>query len=222
MNLRIMLADDHPFVLLGIRATLMAHGGFTIVGEATGPASLVQLMERTACDVLVTDLTMPGAAGDVDDGLRLIRRIRAGWPEVRIVVLTSLTNAAILRSIMSDGVIGMLNKSESMDELAAAIRAAGAGRSYVSQSILRTLAEASGEPLGMSPMRNLSPRQREVIDMFVLGKSISEIARDLGRDVRTVSRQKRDAMAKMGVSNDPGLFAFVRAYGLSKEIAQEI
>ncbi|EEF24306.1 Capsular synthesis regulator component B, putative, partial [Ricinus communis] len=125
-----MLADDHPFVLLGIRATLVPHGGFTIVGEATNPSSLVQLMSKTSCDVLVTDLTMPDASGDADDGLRLIRRIRGGWPEVRIVVLTSLTNAAILRSIMSDGVTGMLNKSESMDELAAAIRAAGAGRSY--------------------------------------------------------------------------------------------
>jgi len=221
VNLRIMLADDHPFVLLGIRATLVAHGGFTIVGEATNPSSLVQLMSKTSCDVLVTDLTMPDASGDADDGLRLIRRIRGGWPEVRIVVLTSLTNAAILRSIMSDGVTGMLNKSESMDELAAAIRAAGAGRSYVSQSILLTLAEASGEPIGISPMRNLSPRQAEVIVMFVRGKSISEIARDLGRDVRTVSRQKRDAMAKLGVSNDPGLFAFVRAYGFAQKVIQD-
>ncbi|MBP0588927.1 response regulator transcription factor [Paraburkholderia sp. LEh10] len=216
-----MLADDHPFVLLGIRATLVALGGFAIVGEATSPSSLVQLMEKTPCDVLVTDLTMPNASGDADDGLRLIRRVRMGWPEVRIVVLTSLTNAAILRSIMSDGVIGMLNKSESMDELASAIRAAGAGRSYVSKSILLTLAQASGDPPGMSPMRHLSPRQAEVIRMFVRGKSISEIARDLGRDVRTVSRQKRDAMAKLGVSNDPGLFAFVRAYGLVQKAIQD-
>jgi two-component system capsular synthesis response regulator RcsB len=116
---------------------------------------------------------------------------------------------------MSDGVVGMLNKIESMDELAAAIRAAGTGRKYVSRSILEALAEASGESLGMSPMRHLSPRQAEVIRMFVRGHSISEIARHLGRDVRTVSRQKRDAMAKLGVSNDPGLFAFVRAHGLT-------
>jgi len=221
VNLRIMLADDHPFVLLGIRATLLAQGGFTIVGEATNPSSLFHAMETTSCDVLVTDLTMPHASGEADDGLRLIRRIRSRWPEVRIVVLTSLTNAAILRSIMSDGVTGMLNKSESMDELASAIRAAGTGRSWVSRSILHTLAEASGEPLGMSPMRDLSPRQAEVIGMFVRGKSISEIARDLGRDVRTVSRQKRDAMAKLGVSNDPGLFAFVRAYGLTQCAMQD-
>lgn len=215
MNLRIILADDHPFVLLGIQATLASQGGVTVVGEATSPSSLLDVMETTVCDVLVTDLAMPDESGNAEDGLRLIRRIRTQWPDVRIVVLTSLTNAAILRSIMSDGVVGMLNKIESMDELAAAIRAAGTGRKYVSRSILEALAEASGESLGMSPMRHLSPRQAEVIRMFVRGHSISEIARHLGRDVRTVSRQKRDAMAKLGVSNDPGLFAFVRAHGLT-------
>ncbi len=215
MNLRVILADDHPFVLLGIQATLASQRGVTVVGEAVSPASLLDMMESTVCDVLVTDLAMPDESGDAEDCQLLIRRIRNRWPNVRVVVLTSLTNAAILRSIMLDGVVGMLNKVESMDELAAAIRAAGAGRPYVSRSILEALAVASGETLRTSPMRHLSPRQTEVIRMFVRGQSIAEIARLLGRDVRTVSRQKRDAMAKLGVSNDPGLFAFVRAHGLT-------
>src|SRR5262249_2932676 len=162
------------------------------------------VMQATVCDVLVTDLAMPGESGDAEDGLRLIRRIRGSWPQVRIVVLTSLTNAAILRSIMAAGVLGMLNKIESMDELAAAIRAAGAGRPHVSRSVLEAISAAGGATHGMSPMRDLSPRQTEVLRMFVRGHSISEIAQHLDRDVRTVSRQKRDAMAKLGVSNDPG------------------
>jgi two-component system, NarL family, captular synthesis response regulator RcsB len=215
VNLRVILADDHPFVLLGIQATLALQCGFTVVGEAASPSSLLDVLARTACDVLITDLAMPDGSGDAEDGLRLIRRVRLSWPQVRIVVLTSLTNAAILRSIIADGVLGVLNKIESMDELATAIRAAGAGRPYVSRSVLDALAAASGDSAGMVPMRHLSPRQSEVIRMFVRGQSISEIALHLGRDVRTVSRQKRDAMAKLGVSNDPGLFAFVRAHGLT-------
>jgi two-component system capsular synthesis response regulator RcsB len=215
VKLRVILADDHPFVLLGIQATLAEQCDVRVVGEATSPASLFEVMQRTACDVLVTDLAMPNESGDAEDGLRLIRRIRSDWPQVRIVVLTSLTNAAILRSIISAGVLGMLNKIESMDELAAAIRAAGAGRPHVSRSVLDALSSTNGETLTLLPMRDLSPRQTEVLRLFVRGHSISEIAQHLGRDVRTVSRQKRDAMAKLGVSNDPGLFAFVRAHGLS-------
>ncbi|TDY53408.1 LuxR family two component transcriptional regulator [Paraburkholderia rhizosphaerae] len=215
MNLRVILADDHPFVLLGIEATLAEHGDVHVVGQATSPSSLFEVMKTTACDVLVTDLAMPNESGDAEDGLRLIRRIRSSWPQVRIVVLTSLTNTAILRSIIAAGVLGMLNKIESMDELAAAIRSAGAGRAHVSRSVIEALTAASGETPRMSSMRDLSPRQTEVLHMFVRGHSISEIAQHLGRDVRTVSRQKRDAMAKLGVSNDPGLFAFVRAHGLT-------
>jgi two-component system capsular synthesis response regulator RcsB len=108
----------------------------------------------------------------------------------------------------------MLNKTEPMAELVAAVRSASAGRTHISRSILEALAKLDSEPNGMLQMRRLSPRESEVIGMFVRGQSISEIACTLGRDVRTVSRQKRFAMAKLGVTNDPGLFAYVRAHGV--------
>jgi two-component system capsular synthesis response regulator RcsB len=213
VNLRVIVADDHPFVLLGVRSALAAHGDITIAGEAASPSVLIDLLRRVACDVLVTDLTMPEVTGPAEDGLRLIRRLRRDWPALRIVVLTSLTHTAILRSVVSDGAVSMLNKTEPMDELVAAIRSASAGQTHISRSILEALAGLDSEPDGMPQMRNLSPRELEVIGMFAQGLSISEIAQALGRDVRTVSRQKRFAMTKLGIANDPGLFAFVRAHG---------
>jgi two-component system, NarL family, captular synthesis response regulator RcsB len=214
-KLRVVVADDHPFVVIGVRAALALHETIEIVGEANGPQSLMRLLETQPCDVLVTDLTMPEAGAPPEDGLRLMRRIRAAWPQIRIIVLTSLTNAGILRSIMTDGVSGVLNKTGSMEELATAVRTVGYGRSYVSKSILATLAEAGSEASEMTVVPRLSPRETEVLGLFVSGLSISEIAQRLDRNVRTVSRQKRDAMLKLGVSNDPGLFAFVRAHGMS-------
>jgi two-component system capsular synthesis response regulator RcsB len=213
VNLRVILADDHPFVLRGIRGALSAHTDLMIAGEATHPAALIALLQRVACDVLVTDLTMPGVTGTTEDGLALIRRIRHDWPALRIVVLTSLTHAAMLRSVASEGVVSMLDKTEPMAELVAAIRSASIGRIHVSRSIIKALGEPGNEPGTLLQMQRLSARESEVIQMFAQGKSISEIARDLGRDVRTVSRQKRFAMTKLGVSNDPGLFAYVRVHG---------
>ncbi|MGF7130696.1 two-component system capsular synthesis response regulator RcsB [Paraburkholderia sp. EB58] len=213
VNLRVILADDHPFVLLGVRSALSAHSDIMIAGEAASPAALIDLLQRVACDVLVTDLTMPEVDGTAEDGLRLIRRIRDQWPTLRIVVLTSLTHTAILRSVISDGAVSMLNKTEPMTELVAAIRSASTGCTYISRSILEALARLDSDPGAMLQMRRLSPRESEVIGMFAQGQSISEIARALGRDVRTVSRQKRFAMTKLGVTNDPGLFAYVRAHG---------
>jgi two-component system capsular synthesis response regulator RcsB len=215
MKLRIVLADDHPFVLLGIRATFSTDENLEVVGEAASAAALLRLLSTTPCDVLVTDFAMPELGMQAEDGLRLIKRVRRDWPEIRIVVLTSMSNVAILRSILSAGAMGLLNKIESMDQLAAAVKFAGVGRRYLSSSIVDALAVAGAENdlLGEGP--RLSPREIEVVRMFASGLSITEIAQFMKRDVRTISRQKRDAMSKLGVQNDPGLFAFARAYGLT-------
>jgi two-component system capsular synthesis response regulator RcsB len=214
VNLRVILADDHPFVLLGVRAVLETHADVAIVGEASAPTSLIKLLQSTPCDVLVTDLTMPEASGAVEDGLRLIRRIRRDWPSLRVVVMTTLTNVAILRSLASDGAVSMLGKMEAMDELWRAILASGKGEIHIGRAIVEALAQPESEACDLRPNPRLSQRQTEIIRMFVRGQSISEIATALGCHRRTVSRQKRDAMAKIGVANTPGLFAYVRANGL--------
>ncbi|SAL43690.1 DNA-binding response regulator [Caballeronia terrestris] len=215
MKLRVVLADDHPFVLLGIRATFSTDESLEIVGEAVNASALIALLERTRCDVLVTDFAMPEQGSQTEDGLRLIRRVCRDWPHIRIVVLTSMSNVAILRSILNAGAMSLLNKVESMEELAAAVRFAGVGRRYLSTSIVSALAVAGAETDTLAEGPRLSPREIEVVRMFASGMSITEIARSLDRDVRTISRQKRDAMNKLGVRNDPGLFAFARAHGLA-------
>lgn len=215
MKLRIVLADDHPFVLLGIRATFSMDENLEVVGEAASAAGLLRLLVTTPCDVLVTDFAMPELGLQAEDGLRLIKRLRRDWPEIRIVVLTSMSNVAILRSILTAGAMGLLNKVESMDELATAVKFAGVGRRYLSTSIVDALAVAGAENDALGEGPRLSPREIEVVRMFASGLSITEIARFMQRDVRTISRQKRDAMSKLGVQNDPGLFAFARAYGLT-------
>ncbi len=216
MQLQIILADDHPFVLLGIRAALEMHAGVTIAGEAADPDSLIELLRRTPCEVLVTDLAMPAGSGAVEDGLGLIRRIRCEWPQLRIVVMTTLTNTAILRSIVSDGAVCMLGKTESMDELWQAIKAAAAGEAYFGRSISEALAHPPGFEFERPPALRLSAMQAEVVKRLVDGQSISDVAAALSCHRRTVTRRKREAMAKLGVTNDPGLFSYVRTYGILK------
>jgi two-component system, NarL family, captular synthesis response regulator RcsB len=215
LKIRIVVADDHPFVLLGIKSTFSMDEALNIVGEASSVASLLSVLGTTPCDVLVTDFAMPEQCSQADDGLRLIRRVRRDWPDIRIVVLTSMSNVAILRSILTAGATSLLNKVETMEELAAAVRFAGVGRRYLSTSIVAALAVAGAETDALAAGPRLSPREIEVVRLFASGLSITEIARSLDRDVRTISRQKRDAMGKLGVQNDPGLFAFARAHGLT-------
>ena len=214
MKLRVVLADDHPFVLLGMRALFAADDGIDVVGEANNASALLAELAGVACDVLVTDFAMPEHGNNAKDGLRLIREVRQEFPRVNIVVLTSVSNVAILRAILYAGALGLVNKAEPIELVATAVRHASVGRRYVSASFVTALAEAGAETRSSSEQLPLSPREIEVVRLFAKGHSITEIARELDRDVRTISRQKRDAMNKLGVRNDPGLFAFVRARGL--------
>jgi two-component system, NarL family, captular synthesis response regulator RcsB len=214
LKLRVVLADDHPFVLLGIRALLENDDGIDIVGEAANACCLLSLLAITPCDVLVTDFAMPEPGLDAHDGLRLIRRVRQEWPNVSIVVLTSVSNVAILRSILNAGAMSLVNKAEPIELVSTAVRHACVGRRFVSVSFAKALAESGSESEYSQDEPRLSPREEEVVRLFARGRSITEIAQTLKRDVRTISRQKRDAMNKLGVKNDPGLFAFVRARGL--------
>ncbi|PMS21376.1 DNA-binding response regulator [Paraburkholderia rhynchosiae] len=211
-----MLADDHPFVLLGVRATLETQAGVTIVGQAVSPASLIELLRRTPCDVLVTDLSMPDPGGGVEDELSLIRQIRDEWPRLRVVVMSTSTNPAILRVLASDGAVSLLSKTEPMHELWRAIDGGEHGAAYIGRSIARLLARPNEAGCEQPLALPLSGMQAMIVRMFVEGRSIGEIAAALGCHRRTVIRQKREAMVKLGVTNDPGLFSCVRAIGILK------
>jgi two-component system, NarL family, captular synthesis response regulator RcsB len=212
---RVVLADDHPFVLLGVRSALASTGEIEVVGEAASPSELFRILHDVPCDVVVTDLTMPDGTEDGADGLRLVRRLRRDWPSLRIVVLTSITNVAILRAVMSAGSHAIFRKTEPIDALTCAVLGIAHGRANAGMQAQGSYGGAGGAGAVNQAAPRLSPRESEVIRQFVRGRSITEIARNFERDVSTVSRQKRDAMAKLGVSSDSALFAFVRVHGLS-------
>jgi two-component system, NarL family, captular synthesis response regulator RcsB len=214
LKLRVVLADDHPFVVVGMKALFSFDDGVEVVGEASNVTELLSVLAHQPCDVLVTDFAMPEPGPDAQDGLRLIRRVRQDWPHIGIVVLTSVSNVAILRAILNAGAMSLVNKAEPIEFVPLAVRHACVGRRYVSASFASSLAEAGAENDSASDEPRLSPREEEVLRLFAKGRSITEIALELKRDVRTISRQKRDAMNKLGVKNDPGLYAFVRARGL--------
>jgi two-component system capsular synthesis response regulator RcsB len=220
VNIRIILADDHPFVLLGMRAALENQSGVAIVGEAVKPGSLIALLQTTPCDVLVTDLVMPDTCGAVGDSLDLVTHIRRAWPRLRIVVVTTLTNAATLQALLADSEVSVLSKSQSMRDLRVAVEVVRGGGCYIGRAVMKALAspETSASESGVirasdtEPLPRLTGREAEVLHRMVSGESIAEIAATLGCHRTTVMRHKREAMTKLGVTNDPGLFSYVRSH----------
>jgi len=213
-KLRIVLADDHPIFLIGLRAVLERDDNLEIVGEASSPTALGELLQSCPCEVLVTDFMMPGE--QQNDGLRLIEQLRRHHPELPIVVVTMLNNAGLFRSILDLGVMGLLSKASLADELPAAISHVRRNKVFVAQAIQQLLSLA-GEvgPDRLLSGEQLSPRELEVIRLLAAGLTVGEIAAKLSRSKKTVSTQKVSAMRKLGLSSAAALYIYVQEHGLA-------
>lgn len=213
MSLRIILADDHPVVLVGARAMIASSGVGRVVAEATNARELLDALAQHPCDVLVTDFSMPDESGA--DGFPMISQIRRLYPDLPIVLLSSATNLAILRSAATAGVLGMLDKGASLEDLPVAIQTVYRGSPFVSKTHERRVAESGDAPSGRIALQHLSARETEVLRLLASGLTVSEIAERLHRQISTVSRQKRDAMRKLGIHADSELFDYLRSGGFS-------
>lgn len=211
MALRIILADDHPIVRSGVRALLERSTNASIVAEVDSPDTLVKALEQHPCDLLLTDFNMPG--GQITDGLNLLGLLQRRWPDLPIVVLTMVSNLGVLRSILSSGVRGLLNKSDALNELPLAVNAAAHGRTYVSTGLKAVLESTSTSDTGETEAA-LSKRETEVLRLFASGLTVSQIATQLNRSVKTISRQKMDAMTKLGLKSDLDIYAYARENGM--------
>ncbi|WP_410022053.1 MULTISPECIES: response regulator [unclassified Pseudomonas] len=212
--MRIILADDHPIFLIGLRAVLERDEHVSIVGEANSPQALMTLLQYCACDVLITDFMMP--AEPRADGLRLIEQLRRRYPTLPVVVVTMLNHAGLSHSILELGVMGLLSKASLAEELPQAIRQVRQQQPYVAQAIRQALSLAGQVgPDRLCSQEQLSPRELEVIRLLAAGMTVGEIATHLNRSKQTVSTQKVSAMRKLGLANDAALFIYGQEHGLA-------
>ncbi|MBN5151666.1 response regulator transcription factor [Stenotrophomonas maltophilia] len=205
MTTRILIADDHPIVLAGIRDVLAGELDLEVVGEAADPVTLIELMTRTRPQAVITDYSMPG--GDrFGDGIKLISFLRRSFPETRLLVLTMVSNPSLVAAMYAAGAGGVVLKSHGLGSLVQALRVVLADRIYRPPGLLPV---AAGEPADAEAVRaRLSPRELEVIRLFTGGMSVGEIARQLQRSAKTVSTQKISAMRKLGVDSDQALIEY--------------
>lgn len=210
MTPRVIIADDHPVVRMGLRAALEASGAATVVAEAGGPDELFDALKRVECDVVVTDFAMPG--GTHADGLSLLSGLVRRHGETPVILVTMFANVAILRSALDAGVQGVVAKEASVQELPAAITAVVAGRRYISQSLREQL--LTDTPDGALDVQTLSLKEMEVVRLFASGLSTSDIAVQLNRTASTISKQKASAMERLGLTSEVDLLLYAFTSGL--------
>lgn len=210
----IVLADDHPLFLMGLRSAIENVGEFTIIREASTVDDLYVALASQPPDILITDFSMPGKVHL--DGLRLIKKIRGLYPKMPIVVITVLSNPGMITALYKLGVIKVINKNSITTELTKTLMLLG---SFNTNKIIQSAShQQSVTQAESNDIQNiealLSPREYEVLRFFSEGNTVTEIAALLNRSKQTISSQKKNAMLKLGLATDAELFGFIVRTGL--------
>ncbi|MBB3228648.1 two-component system capsular synthesis response regulator RcsB [Luteibacter sp. Sphag1AF] len=214
MNIRIAIADDHPFVQTALERNLGDRHGIDVVGVAHSPNDLLALLDVTHCDVLLTDYAMP-VDGEHPDGLRLLAEVTRRHPSLAIVVLTGLKSPQILRTIEAKGIRCLVSKGDDLDDIEDAIHAAFKRQPFRSPLVAQALLTLDDEfDTAELDMHRLTPREAEVVRMLAEGYSATEIARLTGRSHKTTSAQKISAKRKLGIELDTDLFRYAVTSGM--------
>ena len=206
-KVRVVLADDHPIVLMGVREVLEAEESIVVVGEAKNSTELVELYQQLAPDIAIADFNMPGDRV-YGDGIKLVEYLLRSYSNTRILIFTMLSNSLILSSLYDMGVSGVVLKNGDRKEILVALRSIMRGKVYRGAHMQSANTVLTNNDDAMGRVASLSIKEHEVLRHFVSGMSVGDIAQMLNRSVKTVSAQKISAMRKLEVDTDQALLIF--------------
>lgn len=193
--IRIVIAEDFPIIREGICKLLEGIDDFELIGQAENGLETLRLVKELKPDVLVLDISMPEL-----DGIEVLKQIKNSANPTRVVILSMYADTALVQQTLELGALCYVLKQSISDELIDAIRAANRGSGYLSVGVSHILASTSNRKIH-NPLNRLSPRERQVVNKIVSGLSTKEIAAALQVSVKTVEKQRRDAMRKLEVEN---------------------
>ena len=201
--IRLFLVDDHTMLRDGLRALFEQEPSLQVVGEAESGEQLLAQLPATPCDVVVLDLHMPGL-----DGLATTRRLRAEFPDVRILILSMVDHERAIGEVLAAGASGYVLKNAGHDEIAPAVRAVAAGQRFLCSELGLTMLE---KLLAVTPepapqlLSGLTAREQEILRLVADGLTTAQIAEKLFTSPRTVESHRQNIMEKTGAKNNAAL-----------------
>jgi DNA-binding NarL/FixJ family response regulator len=211
MMTRVLLADDHALVRAGLKQFLAEDMSIVEVGEArTGQETLDRLRDQS-WDLLILDVNMPERGG-----LDILKHIRSGFPNVRVLILSGFPERQYAVNALRAGANGYLSKDSAPEELAAAVRTILQGRRYVSPVTAELLLSKMDRDVDSPLHTQLSEREFQIFCKLAAGSSVSEIASELCLSVKTVSTYRSRILEKMDFRGN----ADITAYAIHNELVQ--
>jgi DNA-binding NarL/FixJ family response regulator len=205
--LKVLIADDHPLLIAGIRRAVELSQGIEVVGETSSGSDLMGLIERRRPQLVLLDLWMPGGCG-----FERIKQIRQQWPEVKVIVLSADEDRRSIDAALSAGASAYIVKSVSLADLASVLRQTACGQVFHGVTGGQRV---PSQPRATPPGPVLTDRERRILDAVAAGLTTAAISKDLWISEHTVKFHLTNIYRKLGVANRAGA---VR-YALENELA---
>jgi DNA-binding NarL/FixJ family response regulator len=209
--IRLLLVDDHALFRAGIRVLVEKIPNVVVVGEASSGLRAIALVKSELPNLVLMDVAMADLGG-----LETLPRIIKAFPSVKIVILSGYRNEEYVIRALRCGASGYMLKNAATTELELAITSVAKGETYLSSSVSRTVIDKYLERVGgqLSPLAQLTPRQRETLQLIAEGKNTKEIASDLGISVKTIESHRLQLMDRLNIHDIAGLVRYAIRSGL--------
>lgn len=211
-NIRVVLADDHPIVLTGLRNLIEAEPDLDLVGEATNGGAALTTIRDEKPDIAVVDISMPEV-----NGIELAQRLAKELPAVRVLIMTVYQERSFVMRALSAGVKGYVLKQSAAESLVHAIRAVMQGELYIDPSLTNEIRQSVTKADDTGPQggdaRELTERESSVLKFLARGLTIKEIAGRLELSTKTVETYKARASEKLHLKSRADIVRFASAQG---------
>ena len=208
MTCTLLLVDDHALIRAGVRALIQDLPGYSVTGEASDGAQLLEQFSALQPDIVLLDLSMKHTGG-----LDALQQLKSAYPTCKVLILSMHTDPELIMRALEAGAHGYLLKDTTANELEHALLALRNNERYLSPAIAHTvinqaLIRSQGPNAPVANGHNLTARQLEILRLIVRGKSTREIAQGLGLSIKTVEAHRSQIMKRLQIFDVAGLVLF--------------
>ncbi|HEY5636762.1 MAG TPA: response regulator transcription factor [Burkholderiales bacterium] len=210
-TIHVITVDDHAILRAGLRLIFAATPEIRVVAEASGGAEALSILGGIRVDVAIVEFSMAEM-----NGIELTQKIRADFPETRVVVLSMHGSAEFAHRALRAGALAYVLKASAPDELFDAVRSAASGTRYLSPVLRESVLDHVLEQGSPTPLERLSARERQVLQLLVEGHTSRAIGERLSVSTKSIETYRRRLMDKLGIHDIPQLVRFAIEHGVTR------
>lgn len=194
--IKVLIADNHPIVRLGIRSVLDSASDFEVIADVATTTELFNVLKKSTPDVVILEMDIPEI-----NGIATLRKIKQDYPEIKVLIYSGQSEDVYALSTIRAGAFGYLSKTAEVDYILSALRKVSEGSMFITNELAQRLAFDEGTQKPRRFFRKLSTREVEVLKLLASGKRNKDVAQGLNLNEKTVSTYKARLMKKLNVDN---------------------